>query len=74
MSCIIKNYAIKYELSFANNYVWLNDNSCYNLKTGRSIKQVYNSRCIGYNINGKFYSLTYLRNYLVKPRKEDFLS
>ena len=41
-----------------------NKQSCYNTKTGREIKQVYNNRCLGYNIRGKFISLTKLRNDL----------
>jgi hypothetical protein len=35
-----------------------------NLKSGRLIKKVYNSGCIGFNISGKFYSLTRLRSCL----------
>lgn len=33
-------------------------------KTGREIKQVYNNRCLCYNIRGKFISLTKLRSDL----------
>ena len=67
MDYISITYAIKYELSFAPNYKWLSDNSCYNSKTGRKIKKVYNNRCVGYVINGKFMSLTLLRKCLRKP-------
>jgi len=69
MKRISITYTIKYELSFSSNYVWLNNNQCYNLKTGRTIKQTIVGGSIGYIINGKFKSLTYLRKYLVKPKK-----
>lgn len=71
MDYISVNYAIKYELSFAPEYIWTENNICINCKTNRQIKQVYNSRCIGYNIRGKFYSLKYLRDYLQKPIKTE---
>lgn len=29
------------------------------------------SNCIGYNINGKFYSLTKLRKHLIKPKQNE---
>ncbi|MFZ7121737.1 MAG: hypothetical protein ACOWWH_12425 [Eubacteriaceae bacterium] len=58
---------IKYELSTDTNYVWTNDNLCFNLKTGRRIKQVYKNGSIGYCINSKFKSLKSLRPLLRKP-------
>lgn len=64
-------YTCKYRLKFANNYVWSKCGKCFNSKTNRQIKQVYNSGCIGYSINGKFYSLKYLRKQLeLIPKKE----
>ena len=72
MNYISINKAIKYELSISPNYKWLNDNSCYNVKTGRVIKQVYNSRCIGYIINGKFMSLSKIRALLRKPPIDEY--
>ena len=71
MNTFTGTYAIKYELSFARNYVWLKDNRCVNIKTGRTIKQVLVSRSIGYVIDGKFRSLKYLKQYLVKPTKQE---
>jgi hypothetical protein len=56
----INNYACKYRISFAKNYV-TKCGICYNIDTKRVIKQTINSRCIGYVINGKFKSLTYLK-------------
>lgn len=64
MNTISINYTIKYELDFSPNYKWLNDNSCYNNKTGRKIKQTLVGGSIGYCINGKFHSLKFLRNHL----------
>ena len=70
MNTISINYTIKYELGFSSNYKWLNDNSCYNIKTGRKIKQTLVGGSIGYCINGKFHSLKFLRKHLIKPEKE----
>ena len=71
MITISISYTCKYRLSFANNYVWTVCGKCYNMKTGRLIKQVYNSGCIGYTIKGKFKSLTYLKTKLeLIPKKE----
>jgi len=70
MDSISITYTIKYELDFATKYKWLNNNQCYNSKTGRIIKQVYSGGSIGYCINRKFFTLKYLRQHLVKPKKE----
>lgn len=69
MNRISVNYAYFYEIDFASEYVFTKCKKCFNLKTGREIKQVLNSRCIGYNIRGKFYSLTKLKKHLVKPKE-----
>lgn len=63
-------YSIKYLVSFAPHYVFNQYKECHNLKTGRRIKKVRQGGSIGYNIKGKFYSLTKLRNYLAKPKEE----
>jgi len=70
MNTISITYTIKYVVSFAPNYVFTEHDECFNSKTGRRIKQVYNNGSIGYNICGKFYSVSKLRKYLVKPNKE----
>lgn len=67
--CILINYTIKYELDFASHYKWLNNNQCYNARTGRLLKQTMVGGSIGYVINGKFKTLTYLRKHLKKPKK-----
>ena len=71
MNSISITYTLKYELSFAPQYKWSENNECFNVKTGRRIKQVYNNGCIGYSINGKFKSLKYLRAQLIKIQELD---
>lgn len=65
MNTIQITYTCKYCISFAPEY-WFatTGNVCYNTKTKHIIKQVDNSGCLGYNIRGKFKSLTYLRKHL----------
>ena len=70
MNTISVVYTIKYQLNFATEYKWLDDNRCFNSKSGRFIKQVYCSGSIGYCIRGKFYSLKYLRKNLENIKKE----
>lgn len=71
MITISKTYTIKYEVSFAPEYKFLSNNECYNSKTGRILRKVLNSSCIGYIIRGKFVSLTKLRSNLIKPNDVD---
>ena len=60
-------YTVKYELSTNTEYVWTKENICFNIKTGRIIKQVYKNGMIGYCIKGKFKSLKSIRPLLRKP-------
>ena len=69
MNSFTITYTVKYELSTNTEYVWNEFNECYNLKTGRRIKQVLKNNAIGYCINGKFKSLKSLRPLLQKPKK-----
>lgn len=55
MSTITKVYAMEFELKFATHYNWSKCGKCFNIKTGREIKQSLKSRCIGYYIDTKFY-------------------
>jgi len=71
MSSISIKYTYNYRLKDNNNYVWTTCGKCINLNTGRLIKQVYNNSCIGYNIRGKFMSLTKLRSQLEKIPKNN---
>jgi hypothetical protein len=66
MAYVSVHYTVKYRLSFSPKYLWLENNMCYNAKTGRLIKQVLKNGCIGYIIDGKFLSLSYLRKHLIK--------
>lgn len=67
---ITTNHLCKWRLKTSTNYVFSKD-KCFNSKTGREIKQVYNNGSIGYNIKGKFRSLFSLRKELEEiPKKE----
>lgn len=70
MNSISIKYTYNYRLKHHNNYVWTTCGKCINTQTGRLIKQVYNNSCIGYNIKGKFMSLTRLRKELEKIQIE----
>lgn len=70
MITITINYTCKYQISFAPNYKFTTCGLCYNSKTGRLIKQIIKSNCIGYIINSKFYSLTFLRKKLEIIKKD----
>ena len=64
MITITVHYTCKYRLRFSTNYLFTTCGFCYNIKTGKLLEQKNNSNCIGYNIQGKFKSLTYLRTQL----------
>lgn len=66
MITITVHYTCKYCLNFAPQYKFTTCGLCYNSKSGRLIKQVLKSNCIGYIIEGKFYSLTFLKTKLEK--------
>ena len=54
----------KYRLKSATNYIFSTDDICFNLKSGRVVKQVLKGSTIGYIINGKFKSVDNLRKDL----------
>jgi hypothetical protein len=66
MNSISISYALVWRLDFAPEYQWDKDGNCYNVQRGTKLKKVYQSRCIGYNIRGKFYSLRFLRMHVEK--------
>ena len=70
MNSFTVTYHIKYVIDFAPHYAFNQHKECYNTRTGRRIKKVVQGGSIGYNIQGKFYSLTRLRSHLIKPQKE----
>jgi hypothetical protein len=57
-------------LKFAINYLFTTCGLCYNINTGRLLEQKNNASCIGYNIQGKFKSLTFLRTQLEEIPKQ----
>ncbi len=62
----------KYRLKSNPNYIYSLDKICYNIKTGRVIKQILKGSTIGYIINGKFKSLDNLRKDLeIIPKKDE---
>lgn len=68
---ITRNYALEYRLKGNHKYQWTKCGKLFNVKSERELKQVYVSRCLGYYIDGKFKSLTYLRKELERiPKKE----
>jgi len=71
MLTITVQYTCKYQIAFAPNYKFTTCGLCYNAKSGRLIKQVLKSNCIGYIINSKFYSLTFLRTKLETIKKSE---
>ncbi len=60
---------IKFILDFAPHYAWVLDGKCYNMKTGRFIKQTRNNGSIVYIIDRKPYSMDRLRPHLIKQKK-----
>lgn len=70
MLVISIKYTCKWRVKFAPNYVFTICGICYNTKSGKVIKQIYKSGCVGYNILGKFYSATKLRQQIEPIPKE----
>ena len=71
MTVITKEIHLIWQLDFAPNYQFDKKGNCYNVKTGREIKQTVIGYTLGYCIKGKFKSLTSLRASLVKIQKTD---
>ena len=63
----------KYRIKFAPHYVFtIKPKLLVNLQSGKVINQIMKGSAIGYVIQGKFYSLTKLREHLeVIPKKEN---
>lgn len=66
MNTISITYNLKWELDFAEEYKFDKAGRCFNTKRQREIKRTVNCRSVGYCIKGKFYTLSFLRNRLVK--------
>ena len=64
-------YRAKYRLKDNENYIFSTCGLCFNLKSGKLVKQITKGYTIGYLINGKFKSLEVLRQNLeLIPKKE----
>ena len=57
-------YKAKYRLKDNENYIFSTCGLCFNLKSGKLVKQITKGYTIGYLINGKFKSLEVLRQNL----------
>lgn len=66
INCAIE---IRWMIAGFDSYGFGTDKKLYNLKTGRALRQSYNSRSIGYWIGKKFYSLNKLKPLLKKADK-----
>ena len=70
MESITYTIDIKWKVKCHPNHGFGTDKNLYNLKTGRKLKQSYNSGSIGYWFGKKFITLTALKKLLYKPEKE----
>ena len=66
MNYILIRYTLKWEVDFAPHYQFTTCKLLVNTKTGKVLKKVSNSGSIGYILQGKFYSLTKLKNHVKK--------
>jgi hypothetical protein len=64
MNSLSITYALKFRIKFAPDYLFTTCNKLINSKRGKEVKKVIQGRCLGYNINGRFISLTKLREQL----------
>jgi hypothetical protein len=69
MTDFIKKVNLIWMLDFAENYQFDKLGKCYNVTTGREIKQTVVGYTLGFCIKGKFYSIKRLRRSLVKIEK-----
>lgn len=66
MPYILIRYTLKWQVNFAPHYQFTTCKKLVNTKTGKILKKVSQSGSIGYVIQGKFYSLSKLRNHTEK--------
>jgi len=65
---IINNLEITYFIEGFDNYAFCEDKNLYNLKRGRLVKKVYNNGSVGFNLNGKFFSIKKIKLLLYKKQ------
>lgn len=73
MHTISINYTLVWQVKFATHYKFTKCKKMVNCKTCKEMKKVMNGGCIGYCLNGKFYSLAFLRNHIEKIPKREVL-
>ena len=73
MESITYTIELTYRIKGLDNYSFAKDKCLYNLKTGRRLKQSYNSGSIGYWFGKKFLTLKAIRPLLYKPKQEKLL-
>ena len=64
----LKNRNPKWFIKGYDDYFFNTDNELYNNKTGNIIKKVVKKYSVGYNLNGKFYTLKNLKPLLTKKK------
>jgi len=69
MITLSRTYNIDWVLKFAPNYGITKDGIVINLYRNKILKRTVVGYSIGYYIESKFYTLTYLRNQLTKCQK-----
>ena len=70
MYSITYTIEIRWHIKGFDYYGFGSDKCLYNLKTGRKLKQSYNSGSIGYWFSKQFITLLKLRTLLFKPQKQ----
>ena len=70
-NCISIRFSSKWCINFAPHYVFDTNGCLYNMKRGKIVNKTLKGYTIGYNIGGKFYSLTKLREYIIKIKIEE---
>ena len=73
MNTITVTYTLYWQLENYPEYQFTKCKKCFNVKTGKQIKQVTSNGCIGYNIRGVFKSLHLLRNQIIKIKQKEKL-
>lgn len=70
MNSISVKYVLEWRLKNNPNYQLTKCGRMFNIKTGKQITKVLNSRCVGFWIGREFKSANTLRNHLEKIPKE----
>lgn len=72
MIVITVDCPLVWTLKFNNNYGFTSCGKCFNIKRGKELKQVMQGGSIGYNIAGRFYTITRLKKEFIKtPQKQN---